>query len=112
MDRFGEEEFTEALDNNLKVENLGFGEALVYLRYEKRLARKAWKKGTWIVLEEDTAVHESEVNNFWLKDAIKENGLLIKPQTVIEKSPDNKIKEWTPTVEDILSLDWFQVDEF
>jgi hypothetical protein len=100
----------EDMEMRVDSKELGFGEALVFLRYERRVKRASWSN-RYIVLEESRAVNGTHVGNFWLKDASAVHTILHTKDTIIEVSDENIISEWNPIIDDLLALDWELVED-
>ena len=85
--------------------NLTFGEALIFLKHGKTLARKEWKgKGIGVYLYSPNALSMSV-------DQMKDNSYIM-PHFRIWNKDSKTVNSWDPSICDILADDWIILEKF
>ena len=85
----------------------GFGTALDYLREGKRVGRKEWKNARYVFLVQGSQfeVSRAPLNQFF------EEGTKVNYRPHIDMcGADNTIGTWSPSMVDVLALDWYLVE--
>ena len=96
------------------MDKLNFGQAIEYLKQDKRVAREGWNgKGMWIALGQGNLSLPSE--SFWNKHsrsfAEQNGGTAEVLPYILFKTSDNKIlMGWLASQTDILAEDWMIVE--
>lgn len=87
-------------------DSFGFGTALDLLREGKRVGRKEWKNARCVFLVDGSkfAVSRAPLNKFFAE------GTEVEYRAHIDMlGADGSIGTWSPSMVDVLALDWYEV---
>lgn len=88
-------------------DDFGFGTALDHLREGKRVGRREWKNARCVFL---VAGSEFEVNRAPLNQFYPEGTKVSYRPHIDMVGADGTIGTWSPSMVDVLALDWYIVE--